>query len=39
MEPIAEPSTGHRHTKSVMEDLVDQLAALESGSNQSGERM
>ncbi|KAG6908238.1 hypothetical protein DXG01_005631 [Tephrocybe rancida] len=31
-EPQAEDSAGpgHRHTKSVMEDLVDQLAALDS---------
>jgi hypothetical protein len=27
------PPGGHRHTKSVMEDLVDQLAALDSGSS------
>lgn len=30
------PRVGHRHTRSVMEDLVDQLAALDSGLNTSG---
>ncbi|KAE9397926.1 hypothetical protein BT96DRAFT_957761 [Gymnopus androsaceus JB14] len=34
--PNAGPSSGHghKHTKSVMEDLVDQLAALDSGAQQ-----
>ncbi|KAK7443500.1 hypothetical protein VKT23_015673 [Stygiomarasmius scandens] len=31
----ASPPGGHRHTKSVMEDLVDQLAALDSGGSKN----
>ncbi|KAF5370500.1 hypothetical protein D9615_010333 [Tricholomella constricta] len=34
-----ESTPGHRHTKSAMEDLVDQLAALDSGSGVSGGRV
>ncbi|RDB21768.1 hypothetical protein Hypma_011094 [Hypsizygus marmoreus] len=35
-EPTDTSQAGHMHTRSVMDDLVDQLAALDSGPNRSG---
>ncbi|KAF8063491.1 hypothetical protein FPV67DRAFT_247922 [Lyophyllum atratum] len=35
-QPPEAPIPGHRHTRSVMDDLVDQLAALDSASGASG---